>query len=252
MACVTKAMLRSLPGISQMSQIKKVFHGQKFSGVIPGESDRPLKGLECRQCYFEGCALSVTVDPSKRTLVRNVSLIDCEQRGGSINQAILEDVFVYGLETHGTLQTFGAVFKHVTLKGKIGSIMFTPFVDLFHKNRAMQRAFDKANSKYYTTVDWALDIAEAHFEDCVFRTVPARLIRRDPQTQVVVKRANAAEDKWRKLKYVKGTRWEAELEFFLDEGNPDIVLVAPKRDRQFRHVIDGLKALRDAGIAELD
>jgi hypothetical protein len=130
--------------------------------------------------------------------------------------------------------------------------MVTPFVDLLGKEPEVQRAFDKANQKYYSKVDWALDISEALFLDCSLRTVPARLVRRDPETQVVVKREKVLTGSWRELRYVKDTRWEAELDGFLEQGLPDRVLVAPKRDRRFQQHLDGLKALRDAGIAEAD
>ncbi len=235
-----------------MSNTGVVFEDRTFNGVHERRSGKISAGLEFRRCYFQGCDFSAVSHPRERTVVRNVRLIDCEERGCSINAAILENVTVDGLKTQGRLQTFGTVFKHVTLKGKIGTLMITPFVDLLGEAPEVQRAFDKANANYYKNVDWALDISEAQFLDCVFRTVPAGLIRRDPQTQVVVKRKKALGGIWRELKYVKNTRWEADLHFFLEEGQADIVLVAPKRDRRFLQLLDGLKALRNAGVAEAD
>jgi hypothetical protein len=75
------------------------------------------------------------------------------------------------------------------------------------------------------------------------------LIRRDPETQVVVTREKAIEGAWRNLDLSK-TWWATSLEFFVKRGDADVVLVAPKRDRKFRDLLDGLKALRDAGVAE--
>jgi len=38
----------------------------------------------------------------------------------------------------------------------------------------------------------------------------------------------------------------------LKDGEPALVLVAPKRNKKFRELLDGLKMLRDSGVAELD
>ncbi len=165
--------------------------------------------------------------------------------------AIIEDVLVEHFKTNGLFQTWGAVFKHVTLRGKIGRIMISPFVAPGLATPEQQRLFDEANAEYYANVDWALDISEAEFEECDLRRVPAHLVRRDPETQVVVKRENAMRGDWRKLDLSK-THWDTALEFTLKDGDPDIVLVAGKRDRKFRDLVDGLKKLRDAGVAEPD
>jgi hypothetical protein len=101
------------------------------------------------------------------------------------------------------------------------------------------------------SVDWALDITEAEFEEGELQRVPAELVRRDAETQVVVTRASAMRGEWRRLDLSR-THWATSLEFFLERGDPDVVLVAPKRSRQFRQLLDGLKMLRDAGVAEPD
>jgi hypothetical protein len=179
-----------------------------------------------------------------------VRLISCEQRGSSIWGAILDDVIVDGFSTNGQLfQTWGAVFKHVTLRGKIGRIMISPAVKGGLATPSQQRAFDEANAEFYSGVDWALDIREAEFEEGEFQRVPAHLIRRDPETQVVVKREAAMRGEWRNLDLSK-THWATSIEFFLERGDHDVVLVAPKRNRKFKHLLAGLKMLRDAGVAE--
>jgi hypothetical protein len=100
-------------------------------------------------------------------------------------------------------------------------------------------------------VDWALDIANAEFEEAEIQAVPARLVRRDSATQVIVTREKAIQGLWRELDLSK-THWDTSIEFFLERGDPDVVLVAPKRNRKYRQLLDGLRALRDAGVAEPD
>ena len=129
--------------------------------------------------------------------------------------------------------------------------MFSPAVFPGFATLRQQRAFDKANEEYYSTVDWALDIREAEAEEIDIRRIPARLIRRDPESQVVITRAKAMEGKWRQLNLEK-THWAGSMELFLEWGDWDWVLVAGKRDRNYRRLVDGLKALRDAGVAEPD
>ncbi len=112
-----------------------------------------------------------------------------------------------------------------------------------------QRVFDQANSQFYASVDWALDLTEAEFEECDVRGVPGRLIRRDPSTQVLVTRDAAITGRWRSLD-LTGTYWATALDLFLESQMPDIVLVAPKRNKNFRLLAEGLQKLRDCGVAE--
>jgi hypothetical protein len=97
----------------------------------------------------------------------------------------------------------------------------------------------------------AADISQGEFEECEIQSIPAKLVRRDPETQVIVTRAKAARGEWRKLDLSK-THWGVSLNFFLNRGDQDIVLVAPKRDKKFSVLLDGLRMLRDAGVAEPD
>lgn len=225
--------------------------GQEFVQWFDRDSAAIYSDLEFVKCRFESSGISITRNPQLRATVRNVRLIKCVERGCGIENAIFEDVSIDGLKTSGLLQTWAAVFKHVTFRGKIGRLMVSPFVAPGIATPAQQRAFDEANARYYTGVDWALDLREAEFEECDLRRVPAHLVRRDPETQVVVTREQAMRGEWRKLDLSK-TYWASALEGFLIEGDPDIVLVAGKRQKKFRDLVDGLNKLRDAGVAEPD
>jgi hypothetical protein len=174
--------------------------------------------------------------------------IGSEELGCAIDSAIVEDVLVDGLKTNGLLQTWAAVFKHVTLRGKIGRIMISPLATVM-ATPDQQAAFDAANAAYYANVDWALDISEASFVEIDIRHVPARLIRRDPETQFVVTRERALEGSWRQLD-LADTYWPGWIELFLRLGYPDQVFVAPRGHRDYKKLLAGLVALRDAGVAE--
>jgi len=225
------------------------FEGEEFVQWFDRDSGRLYSDLEFIKCRFESSGLSITRKPELRSTVRNARLSRCEQRGSTVKAAIIEDVIVEHFTTNGLFQTWAAVFKHVTLRGKIGRVMVSPLVAPGSATLDQQHAFDVANADYYANVDWALDISEAEFEECDLRRVPAHLVRRDSQTQVVIKREKAMAGKWRDLDLSK-TYWASAIEGFLKEGDPDIVFVAGTRDRRFRDLLDGLKRLRDAGVAE--
>jgi hypothetical protein len=234
-----------------MTATMQVFEKREFARFYDQDSGRTYSGIEFRKCSFLSSAISITRDPKLRSTVREMKLVQCEERGCAIDAAVIEDVLVDGLKTNGLLQAWGAVFKHVTLRGKIGRIMISSAVSTGKATPAQQRAFDEANAAYYAGVDWALDITGAEFEEGEIQRVPAHLIRRDPATQVVVKREKAMQGTWRHLD-LSQTHWATSLEFLLERGDPDVVLVAPKRHRKYRDLLDGLKALRDAGVAEPD
>lgn len=205
--------------------------------------------LVFQKCRFRSSSISITKDPKFRSTIRNVKLIQCEEVGCALDTALVEDVLVDGFKTSDVFQTWGAVFKHVKFRGKVGDIMTSPAVATGMATPQVQRAFDAANETYYRGVDWALDIQEAEFVDANFRGVPARLVRRDPETQVVVTRERVLKGEWRDLDLSK-TYWKTALETFLKDGRPDEVFVAPKLDRSFKHLLDGLKMLQDAGVVE--
>jgi hypothetical protein len=216
-----------------------------------------IEDLEFHNCTFLNCALSLTHDVRKRTIVHRVTLSNCKERGCKLYPAIVEDMLIDNLSTHH-LQSWGAVFKHVTLRGLIGPLMLSDMVTPAQPNSPLQRAFTEANAAYYTGVDWALDIREAEFENDVdLRGVPGHLIRRDPETQVLVTRAKALEGKWRNLK-LERTYWPTAIEFFLKESHLDaLVLVVPKHLKSSslwpwtrQDLLNGLKLLREEGIAE--
>lgn len=229
----------------------QIFDRREFRSFHDRNSGKVYSDISFKYCRFISCTLSVTQNPRKRSLFRNIQLTGCEVTGCMVFPAIFEDVLVSSLKTHTLLQTWGAVFKHVKLEGNIGDIMLSSLVDPLGEKPKVQAAFDQANARYYETVDWALDISEGRFVDCDIRGVPAKLIRRDPETQVVVTREKALAGEWKKLDLSR-TYWGTAIEFLLNRGDPDVVLVAPKRYSKYPELLDGLKMLRDAGVAEPD
>jgi len=231
--------------------IMKIIADQLFRRVYDQDSAVCIADLEVRKCRFESCGFSLAKDPTFRSRIVRSKIIDCTDGGCVIGCFVAEDVLVEGLKTVNLLQTWGAVFRRVVFRGKIDRVMFSPFVKPMEREGDMQRSFEKANAEFYRDTDWALDISEAQFKECDIRGMPAKLIRRDPETQVVVTREKAIQGKWRQLDLSK-TWWGTALQFFIEDGEPDVVLVAPKRHKKYKALLDGLKLLRDHGVAEPD
>lgn len=64
-------------------------------------------------------------------------------QGSSLHCAVVEDVLVDGLQTSDLHQAWGAVFKHVALRGKIGRLIVTPLIGSRYRDTPEQEAFDR-------------------------------------------------------------------------------------------------------------
>ncbi|MBI9052146.1 MAG: hypothetical protein JEZ00_22210 [Anaerolineaceae bacterium] len=191
-----------------------------------------------------------------RTIIRNIHINQCEQTGCKLHGVIAENIVIDGLKTHNPFHSWATVYKHVTLKGKIGSIMISPnlYIAPDKKEKFIQSDFENANTEYYRNIDWALDIQEANFQIPIdIRGIPACLIKRDKDTQAVVKLEKAKTMKWKNID-LSDTPWAVAIDFLLTFGWDDIVLTVPKGSskRRIEKCQDGIKKLRDYGIAELD
>jgi hypothetical protein len=227
----------------------KTIQNKEFHSYIDRNSGKTFSDLEFLNCYFVECKISVAQKPSRRSTIRNVKFINCEQRGCTLYTAVVEDVILNSIKTNGLFQTWGAVFKHVTIKGKIGRIMTSPRIRVLIAPPEQQKLFDVANEAYYRNVDWALDIREAQFEEADLRGIPANLVLRDPETQFILTRERALNSKLENID-LSGTYWKTAIEIFLSSDAQDEVFVAPKSHPRFRPLLAGLWALRDAGVLE--
>lgn len=228
----------------------KTFKNEIFEGFRDRNSARVFADMEFIDCVFDDCFVSIADEVIKRSTIRNMRFTNCTVKGSGVKTGIIEDVIVDGLKTNGKLlQIWGAVFKNVVLKGKIDRLMLSPAVVLSDPESPVNKAFSMANAEYYNTVDWALDISQAEANELEIQGVPARLILRDAETQVVVTADKAIKNCFDKFDY-GDTHWKFSIQFMLNRGEKDIVLVAPKKNPKFKILLAGLQMLRNAGIAE--
>jgi hypothetical protein len=227
------------------------FEKQELRGFDDRDSGAVYEDVEFHKCVFDDFVLSCTRQPPLRTTFRRILVSDCSVRSGALFSAVVEDSAVVNLKVRGLFQAWAAVFRHVTLRGRVGRLMLSDIPFPFREDVEAEGAFREANARFYETTDWALDITEAEFEELDIRGIPARQIRRDPVTQVVVTREKAMQGAWRSLDLSR-SHVDAWIKGMLAEGYPDVVIAAPKRHRNFRHVVEDLQRLRDIGVAELD
>lgn len=228
------------------------FENRLFRGLTDGDSGRIVEDVECIACDFASSSISMGREPKLRTVVRRARLLNCRVRASFVGSPVLEDVAVDGLDTgtEVTLHTYAAVFRHVVLKGRIGKMDISGEAP---SREDTQARFDDANRAFYRDVDWALDISKAEFQECApFACVPAHLVRRDPETQVVLRRERLRDDRWKSLElepylsYIL-QRYASGLE--LGAGD-SMVLVAAKRCPRFGAQMQSIRALQRAGFID--
>lgn len=211
----------------------------------------PVEDFRFEKCFFDNCSLGQANSPDQRLILRNIELINCRQRACDVGNAAIEDTFVDCLGREGRMPLFawGAVYKHVVLKGKLSAMKLNQLVSPT-VSASTQALWDTANRTYYQSVDWALDIREAEFQGSIdIHSVPGRLIRRDPETQVLVRRDTLSQINWQELPWGKSA-FDIAFEWFLNDGlYDDVVLVASKRSKGFKDEMKAIEMLRKEGVA---
>jgi hypothetical protein len=233
----------------------QLFENETFQSFDDRNSAATFSDMEFRNCEFDNCGLSITSKPELRTIVRNVSLINCKQWACYISRAHLQDVLVDTLGISGKpMFIFGAAFDRVTLRGKIGSVVIdyddNP-VTLDHPKLQKKQIdrFRAANDAFYRSVEWALDISQAAFSHLELRDFPGHLIRRDSETQFLFKRDRLHDEAWRDLPFEQTVSSMGCFRIKCGTQGSG-VLIAPRRSRKFASMLRDLQMLRNAGFAE--
>jgi hypothetical protein len=201
-------------------------------------------------CTFDNCAVGPG-GPERRPLVRNIELRAVAQCACSLSGARIEDCSLLGLKKlgRGPLFFWGTVFKHVKLSGRLSAMKINRLLNVPATKH--QAAWDDSCLRYYSNVDWALDIRDAEFQGSIsLEAIPGSLIRRDQETQALVTRERLLVSDWKNVvQNQSGVR--VAIEWFLEDSLfPDVVLVASKGTSYFKHELAALESLRREGIAD--
>lgn len=159
--------------------------GQQFRKALD-KGNTHFHDLYLHDCAFDNCGLSMVKYPQRMSRVRNVTLSQCRVVNSEIKPCVFEDVVVEDLSTNPILLVWAAFLRRVTLKGKIGKINLNLTPEAFCTDADRLRQFETARAAFYAETDWALDISDARLLGLRCEGVPLHLIRRDPQTQVIL------------------------------------------------------------------
>jgi hypothetical protein len=235
----------------------KEFKDQNFQGLFDRGDCLRLEDLSFRNCTFERCGLSLTQDISKMSEIRRVEMVDCIIKDCQTGPMVLSEVNIAKLKTSDLLILWCPYLDRVVFSGEFGKLKINASADTSTVGNERQNPFEAYRSRFYDCVDWALDISEARFRDFDIRGVPGRLIRRDPESQILITRERAlqvAEPGWERQLDPSNKLWPFMISLFLGDGDADTVFAAPlgapkaKRDL----LLKGLQELRRIGIAEPD
>ncbi|MEV4351342.1 hypothetical protein AB0J83_43355 [Actinoplanes sp. NPDC049596] len=213
---------------------------QTFLNAKAIGAGRTFADLELVRCEFTASHLANYDDPGLSLVVRDVVARRPVVKRSGVHGVRFENVLVEGLT--GTLtQPAGCVFRHVTLRGRSGALMIVGPNDGLPPE--VQQAFTDAIVKYYQDVDWALDITEAEFDTADLYYLPGDLVRRDPETQFLLRRPDAVPENLPAYASIALSRFES-------TPFDTIVAVAPKRSKNFAEIKEHYQELRVRGLAD--
>ncbi len=216
--------------------------GQTIAYATLIGAPREYGGIRLVGCTLKGCRLVQADDPEFGLVVRDVVVERCRMEGCQASGVYFEDVTVDTLRLPRPHLLSGCVFKHVTLRGEIGPMMAIPPNPMLPNEPELTAGMVEK----YQEIDWALDIREAIFSDADFFSVPGDLIRRDENTQVLLRREAFPERDWRGLPGYAGIMASR----FRSTPFDSIVGIAPKGSEEFAKVMADIEWLYSHGFAE--
>lgn len=188
--------------------------------------------------------------PGEWNRLRDCRATRCRHDNASLAGVAIERCDLDGLGRAGPSPCFlfACVFSEVRLRGRLTALKINVEYSMLGDDPDIQAGWNRAMRAFYAEVDWALDISEAQFTSAPsLEAVPGHLVRRDPARQVLVRR-----------KALEGRDTSAlphavALEWFLERSPFDSVVLAGSCGTARRQKdLDGLRRLRDAGIADPD
>jgi uncharacterized protein YjbI with pentapeptide repeats len=213
-------------------------------------SNSIYENLMFEKCTFQGIKMRETLNPQKRNYFKNITLSNCIQTNCIIEQAIFENLKISNLNNKSLVQSWGALFKNCVFEGKIGRIMLSENVTLEDVN--LIDKFKDSSKDFYKNINLAIDISKAEFLEFDNRCIPAQLIKRDPETQVIIKRNNLLKfNNFNTLVDFEETNFNRHFELFMERNLDDMILIAPKMNKKkFPMCLRVINRLVEINVAE--
>ena len=229
------------------------------------DSDAEIKSKKFIKCNFDDCVLSFpyNVIPEERTKMIDCVFEDCEFSGRSCSQkkGYLKNVLFDNIKNLDFLRIGGVIFEEVTFKGKFDKwLLSSSHISMVINYNSITEeectVLDEYAQKQYKNIKWALDISEAEFKECDLRSsIPARLIKYNPETQMLIKYDKVLKSDWRnnnKIMSCYGGYAEVFCKRVLRHGSDTVVVASVRNKKEFEKDMEAIKILRAEGIAEPD
>lgn len=235
----------------------KHFKNETFNRLYDRGDGLLLEDMVFERCEFSHCTLSLTDNINRISTVRNVEMRYCSALYCHVGPVVVSDVTISDMITNDLLILWSPYLERVRISGNIGRIKINAMGAPSTYGNNKQQPFDEFRKKFYGGVDWALDISDARFKEFDLEGIPAHLVRRDPESQIVITRERAlqiATPGWETKLSVSDTHWPFTVNLFLSDGDPEMILVAPlgaakpERDSLLRT----LREFRSIGLADPD
>jgi hypothetical protein len=231
--------------------VTDVRKGQSITGYRAAAGS-VVADVSLEQCEIFGCGVDVAVDPALRPQFRNITLINNIAGPVGIDGAAFSDVIIDGVRTLGNLiRVNGCIFRRVALKGFVESLIINRHVSGMLP-ADLRTTYESANNAFWRDMaegnDWALDISQISGRVSV-RGIPASVIRRDPETQVIMTFEQAFAGEWREVVHPENAAILGSIKLLLDKGWGDVVLIADRNSADFRRNVAVLRELQRIGAA---
>ena len=232
------------------SEMQKIYAQQFKLKFDNGRS--AFEALRVANSSFDNCGMSLSKRPSRMSAVRDVHVSNCKVINCEIGPTVLEDVQIDGLDVNPILLLWSCFFRRVSLAGKIGKIKINLEPFAFCADAGVLAAFAEQRAAFYEATNWALDISRARLVDFAFKGIPLDLIRRDPQTQVIIRKRDFGRLDSLGSRFADAfPETHTRLSIFRDSDAEEVLLVVPlaaarKRREDWE---GGIAELRCLGIA---
>ncbi|MFI1165116.1 hypothetical protein ACH4UM_16265 [Streptomyces sp. NPDC020801] len=226
------------------------------TGALRSGPGTRVEGRELDGYELFGGKVRAVEDPAQRPVFRNLTLRGCTVRDCILEGALLEDVLIDGLagpeDDH--MRVFGCVYRRVVLRGHFANISLLPKLGISAAN--LWPRYQRANGEHWVELicdgDWALDISGLTSGLDFRSAAPARLVRRDPETQIVMTAEQAVRGDWRSVPGLWGSLLGAKIHFFERSGCRDTILIADKSAPDRARQVAMLRQLQRMGAAQPD
>lgn len=244
----------------------KIIDTQKFED-LEFKSDEIIENISFEKCEFNNIILSFRPDdvPVNRTNLKNCIFKDCiiDGRTSSQDKIYLENVVFDNIKIpNDLLRLNGTIFNKVTLKGNFDRILLNSghfgmvYVNknesIEHIDESQLNSLNQYVEDEYKNSDWALDISQGEFRECEIHNVPAHLVKRNPETQILIRYEKVKNSNWENNNKIQNSYAKYFCGRVMKTEN-DRVFIAPVRNKkQFVIEMEAIKILREEGIADLD